>query len=526
MKKVGLYIVFCILFVRCDSPFFSSKEGFVTHFEKSNGNESTSYDDLLSFYKELSSEYTSISLRTMGETDTGKPLHLVIFNPEGRFDFNRIGKEKAILLIANGLQVGQSEGIDATMLLMRNLAQKQIRLPENLVIVAIPTLMPQQVKELDTLQLYSTDEGKNKLLYSDFIKNEYKTTEVFSEIFHLVQPDIFIDTRSVPQHNDRNTIFYQTIIPEKMGHLQGYLQSVFVPRIADSLSIHSKELQADSIPTYSQLFLPYPDTAFPYRTPSSIIGYASLWNTLSLNIASQYEKPYKERVEGMYNALKTIISVCDTDVATIKRLRKSQSEALQKESEYVLSYLVDAKSMQAVLITDYEKDSMQSDSLALLNLQKKIIQYPMRHQASVCVSVPQGYIIPKWLTNVVHRLETNKIQLETFEKDTIMKVTSYWIASNTTLLKPFSGHYRHKQTQIKSVQDSIVVQKGDYWVSTDQLGIAYLLETLEPEASDSFFSWNFFDEILSEDRQDYRSYFKQDTINKQPLYPIYRVEKK
>ena len=159
MKKILLYLLFCILFVRCDSPFFSSKEGFVTHFEKSNGEETTSYEDLLSFYKELSSEYTTISLRTMGNTDTGKPLHLVIFNSEGRFDFNRIGKEKTILLIANGLQPDQSEGIDATMLLMRNLAQKQIRLPENLVIVAIPTLTPKPILEIDTLSLRSTDEG-------------------------------------------------------------------------------------------------------------------------------------------------------------------------------------------------------------------------------------------------------------------------------------------------------------------------------------------------------------------------------
>ena len=49
--------------------------------------------------------------------------------------------------------------------------------------------------------------------------------------------------------------------------------------------------------------------------------------------------------------------------------------------------------------------------------------------------------------------------MKPFEKDTIMKVTSYRIESYTTLLKPFSGHYRHKQTQIKPIQDTIVVQK-------------------------------------------------------------------
>jgi hypothetical protein len=40
--------------------------------------------------------------------------------------------------------------------------------------------------------------------------------------------------------------------------------------------------------------------------------------------------------------------------------------------------------------------------------------------------------------------------------------------------------------------------KGDYLVSTNQSGLRYLLETLEPSAPDSFFNWNFFDTILQQ----------------------------
>ncbi len=45
--------------------------------------------------------------------------------------------------------------------------------------------------------------------------------------------------------------------------------------------------------------------------------------------------------------------------------------------------------------------------------------------------------------------------------------------------------------------------KGDYVISTNQSGIRYLLETLEPHAPDSFFNWNFFDTILQ--RKEYFS---------------------
>jgi hypothetical protein len=56
----------------------------------------------------------------------------------------------------------------------------------------------------------------------------------------------------------------------------------------------------------------------------------------------------------------------------------------------------------------------------------------------------------------------------------------------------------HYNTQVTAKQENIRLQRGDYLVSTNQEGIRYLLETLEPEAVDSFFNWNFFDTILQQ----------------------------
>ena len=76
----------------------------------------------------------------MGKTDSGIPLYLVVYNNDGIFDFNRIKKDKLIILIANGSSPNDREGIDASMQLMRNLAQKQITVPENTVVAVIPMM--------------------------------------------------------------------------------------------------------------------------------------------------------------------------------------------------------------------------------------------------------------------------------------------------------------------------------------------------------------------------------------------------
>jgi hypothetical protein len=51
---------------------------------------------------------------------------------------------------------------------------------------------------------------------------------------------------------------------------------------------------------------------------------------------------------------------------------------------------------------------------------------------------------------------------------------------------------------VRRSEETVTIPKGGYMVSTDQEGIRYLLETLEPEAIDSYFNWNFFDTILQQ----------------------------
>ena len=50
---------------------------------------------------------------------------------------------------------------------------------------------------------------------------------------------------------------------------------------------------------------------------------------------------------------------------------------------------------------------------------------------------------------------------------------------------------------------------GDYVFYTNQPGVKYLVETLEPEGVDSYFNWNFFDTILQQ-KEGYSAYVFED----------------
>jgi hypothetical protein len=58
--------------------------------------------------------------------------------------------------------------------------------------------------------------------------------------------------------------------------------------------------------------------------------------------------------------------------------------------------------------------------------------------------------------------------------------------------------------------ETLQFKKGDYLVPTKQTGVKFLLETLEPEAIDSYFNWNEFDGILGQ-KEYFSDYVFEDT---------------
>ena len=87
--KYITYILSVLLLASCETHFFSSPEKYETPFENKDGLKSSSYEEVIDYYKQLSQDFASISFKTMGQTDNGVPLHLVIYSPDAEFNFNK-----------------------------------------------------------------------------------------------------------------------------------------------------------------------------------------------------------------------------------------------------------------------------------------------------------------------------------------------------------------------------------------------------------------------------------------------------
>ncbi|WP_025742318.1 M14 family metallopeptidase [Aquimarina pacifica] len=501
----------------------SIETDFTTKFEKSTGTETPTYPEIIEFYQKLAATYPEINLQKIGNTDSGYPLHILTWDSDQNFDFKKIRKHKRILLINNGIHPGESDGIDATMLLFRDIVQGTIDPPKNTVLVAIPVYniggslnrnSGTRTNQNGPIEYGFRGNARNYDLNRDFIKNDTKNAQTFAEIFHKIQPDVFIDNHVSNGADYQYTLTHLFTQHNKLGGKLGtYLHKEMQPQLEKLLAAKKWD-----ITPYVNVWGTTPDKGWTQfmDSPRYSTGYTTLWNTLGMMVETHMLKPYKQRVEGTYELMKSMIEITEKDGEKIRSLREQAFQNLTKQKTYTLNWQVDSTQITKFDFKGYEGQYIQSKVTGALRLKydrnipyTKEVSYKNYFRPTRQVSIPKAYIIPKGWWNILEKLTSNKIEYHVLEKDSSATVEVYYIEEFKSRDTPYEGHFLHYDTSIKKNVQTVRLSKGDIIVYTNQKGCRYLIETLEPEAPDSFFNWNFFDTILQQ-KENFSPYVWED----------------
>lgn len=494
-----------------------------TPYEKGNKNQTATYKETMTFFKELENNYSTIKIKEMGLTDSGIPLHLILFNSEKKFDLNKLRATKSIILINNNIHPGESDGVDASSLLIRDFAIGKIIPPKNTILAVIPfyniggTLNRNSTSRVNQNGPESYGFRGNARYFDlnrDFIKSDTKNSKSFASLFHEVNPDVFIDNHVSNGADYQYTLTYIQTQHQKLGNQLGnFLKEEMTPEIRKELKTNNIE----SIP-YVNIWGKTPDNGFAQFMdyPRYSTGFASLFNTIGFMPELHMLKKYDERVKATYEFMKITIAYTDSNYLKIKKLRKKNLDNYKINDNYPVQWQIDSNKVDKIEFLGFEygyKKSLVSGKDRLYYDQnkpyKKQIPYYHYYKPTKVISIPTAYILPKSWWNVIELLKLNQIEMQILEKDTIMEVEQYQIKDFKTVSEPYEGHYLHYNTTISSAFEKVKFQKGDYLIPSQQPGIKFLLETLEPEATDSYFNWNFFDSILQR-KEGYSAYVFED----------------
>ncbi|MFC5196301.1 M14 family metallopeptidase [Bizionia hallyeonensis] len=524
MIRISQLLVICLTFSFLQAQ--SKKDDFITVFEASNGTETATYYQTIQYYSDLANAFPQIQLQAIGKTDSGEPLHIVTFNVDAKFSFETIRENKRVLLINNGIHPGESDGIDATMMLFRDMAKGKIPAPKNTVVVTIPIYnvggslnrnSGTRANQNGPKAYGFRGNAQNFDLNRDFIKNDTENAKTFAQIFHLVKPDVFID------NHVSNGADYQYVLTHLFtqhnklgGELGSYLQNTIMPALEADLQKKDWD-----ITPYVNVFNQVPEIGFSQFMdyPRYSTGYTALWNVIGMMVETHMLKPYKPRVEGTYELMRSMIAITEREGDHISKLRQAAFEAFKNQKMYPLDWEVDTTKSTTLNFKGFEGNTITSEVTGKERLKydrnkpfEKPVAYQNYFKPTVDVAVPKAYIIPQGWHSVIDLLKGNGVQMNRFEKDTTLAVESYKIADFETRKSPYEGHYQHYKTSVTASENNLLFRKGDYWISTNQNAVRYLVETLEPQAPDSFFNWNFFDTILQK-KEGFSPYVFEDTAS-------------
>lgn len=513
MQKTILLFIF--------SSFLITANAQQCRFEKSGGLESAPYFEVIDWYRNLDKVSNKVLVKEMGMTDAGYPLHLVMVSNDGKFDPLQWHKQnKAVVLINNGIHPGEPDGIDASMMLVRDMVNNKIKIPDNVVlgIIAVYNIggclnrnSHTRANQNGPLEYGFRGNAQNLDLNRDFTKSDSKNARSFAQLFHFLDPDILIDNHVSDGADYQHTMTMLTTQYDKLGAgLGAWLKNSFEPKLYKGMSGKNW----DMVP-YVSFETASPDRGMVmfYDPPRYSSGYAALFQTIGFIPETHMLKAFKERVLSTYAFSQTVIEQAALNSSALKAERKKSRAALASQKYFTLKWTVDTSGYDYVNFKGYEQGFKPSDATGLNRMYydrskpfTKPVKFFNRFRPVDSVLIPAAYIIPQGWHAVIDLLKENKVIMKRFERDTIVEVDTYQIAEYKSMPRPYEKHHKNYSVSISSSKQKIRFLKGDYIIQTNQVAKRYLAEMLEPTGDDSFFAWNFFDAILQqkEGYSDYR----------------------
>jgi hypothetical protein len=539
----------CLCLMFCTNSLLAQS----TPFELSKGMETATYETCIDYYMQLAKQHpTQMQLKTMGPTDDGHPLHLVILGATPKSNpaqWRQSGK--TIVLVNNGIHPGEPDGIDASMLLVRQYLQhkkpapekwQQLNaLPQNMVVCFIPVYNIGGARNRNAFTRVNQNgpsshgfrgNAQNLDLNRDFTKCDSKEAQSFTQIFQWLQPDVFIDNHvsDGADYQHTMTLLSTNYSKSAMGEL--------MRRQMDPAIFNSMEKDGFPICPYVNFEDANPDSGFAafYDPPRYSSGYATLFNTIAYVPETHMLKPFKDRVISTFLLMKNIINATSEFANAIQQQKKQAFLQQAKASSWPLSWTVDSTKADTIRFMGYAAKTTTSKVTGQQRLfydhntpfDKQIKFYDYFSPNNIVV-IPKAYVLPRGWTTVVDRLQLNGVQMRQLQRDTTIEVEAYRIEDYKSFPRAYEKHHKNYNVKTSSKTKKQLLLKGDWIIPTNQAARRYLVEMLEPSGDDSFFAWNFFDAILQQ-KEGYSDYRWEDVaaqyLQTQPELQKQLAEKK
>ena len=499
---------------------------YPTPYELGNQNQTATWQQCIPFYEKLAADFPSVlRFEQIGISDNGIPMHAGVITSDAVFDREQIKLERRpVFFNNNGIHPGEPEGIDSCMALVRDFCTQPERLSAlgKTVFLFIPVYNVDGCLNRQSTSRVNQDgpemfgfraNGRNLDLNRDFVKCDSLAAQVFNRFFSAWSPDVMVDTHT---SNGADYFYTMTLIQtqaDKLGtELGGFLRDEMLPKIY-------ADMETRGWPTcpYVNPVKETPDDGIEdfLEVPRFSTGYAALHNTIGFMPETHMLKPFADRYASMRALVETVLDFTIKNAEKIQALRAAAKKTGKKQ--WAVQWKADHAKPSSFRFKGYEAMHTPSKIGNYTRLSydrnqpwEKDIAYYDHFIEDTVITAPKAYLIPQAWREVIERLQWNGVELQRLEADRKFNVQTYRIKSVTSRATAYEGHMFHDGVELSTQTETIHARAGDYLLSLNQENARYAVETLEPQAHDSFFRWGFFNSVL-EKKEAYSDYVFEDS---------------
>ncbi|MGI9069470.1 MAG: M14 family metallopeptidase [Pyrinomonadaceae bacterium] len=487
---------------------------WLTHAENSDYRETPRYAETIEYSKRLDQASPLIKFQSFGKSGEGRDLPLLIaaegetFTPEAARR-----ARKPVILIQACIHAGESDGKDAGLALLRDIAITKTRpgLLKHVVVLFIPiynTDGHERVSPYNRINQNGPAEmgwrttSTYQNLNRDYMKADTPETRAWLSLWNTWKPDLFIDCHVT------NGADYRVNITYHHEHHAGVAPSVLAweRKVIDDRVASATEAAGNIVSWYLE-FIDNRDLTKGIRdfngSPRFSTGYIPLRNRPGILIETHMLKPYRPRVIGTYDFLRFTLEEVNRDPESLLAAGREADEKTLADGRtydparrFPLDFELTDKSRPYELKgVEYHTELSEISGVPRVIFGSKPLDLtvPMYDDFRVkaAVAPPLFYIVPVQWKEAIEVLRAHGLTLQATKEAAAIEVESYRFRNVKWATGPFEGRLM-PSFQVEMVKERRTFPAGSVVVPLAQEWARVAINLLEPEAPDSLVRWGFF----------------------------------
>jgi hypothetical protein len=486
---------------------------------ETSGFEATSnYAETLDFLHQLQAHFPEMYLGFYGTSGEGRAMPFVVVSREKAFTgrkAQRLGKP--IVLIQNGIHAGEIEGKDASLLLLRDLAEgKHAAILDAVTLVVLPIYnvdgherispfnRPNQDGPRQGMGFRTTTNGLD--LNRDYLKISSEEARSLIALVNDWRPHLHVDDH-VTDGIDMGWVLTWSWAeaPQAPAPVDAWLRG-HMPAVLAA----TEKAGVPQGPYVDLVERNDPAKGFSswVGQPRYSTGYFPLRNRPSILVEMHSYKPYRQRVAANRDFLFALLDEIAREPAALTRaVAEAEAEEVAKgrpdapPSEVVVNFVqsdqadrirlpVFAGTMQTSVVT--------GEPLLLFHrgeLDAKEVPWSHGSKATLTLPRPRGYLVlPGW-PQIEQRLRGQGLRVEVLTQGAEMDVETMRLSEPKAAPASYQGLTR-VTSKVARATERRQIPAGALWVPADQPDFELAVQLLEPEGVDSLLSWGLLSSIF------------------------------